>query len=369
MKKQILGVAMTCLAGSAMAVDTDMRWMLTPSLNFTATDSNKGIDSDFGFGIAIGKFVNENWSLDLELDQGSFDFESGPGSADQYGIGLMTRYHFRNGDVVRPFIGFGAGILDVDAPGIKDSDFMLNASLGIRRMVTDRVGFIAEVNYRLDNNEYFDTSDSYDDWMYKMGLSIALGAKADAPMSDPIVEPAPQLDSDGDGVSDQDDRCPNTPAEFRNDVDVYGCHDGDDDNDGVKNSMDQCPNTRAGATVDEVGCEVQVVIELQGVHFEFDKATLKPESIEILDAAVATLGEHGTIAVEVAGHTDSIGSEAYNEGLSDRRAKVVYDYLLDNGIAADRMTWKGYGELSPIATNDTEEGRAKNRRTELVIED
>ena len=104
-------------------------------------------------------------------------------------------------------------------------------------------------------------------------------------------------------------------------------------------------------------------------HFDFDKATLRPESIEILDAAVATLGEHGTIAVEVAGHTDSIGSEAYNEDLSDRRAKVVYDYLLDNGIATDRMTWKGYGESSPIATNDTDEGRAKNRRTELVIED
>ena len=152
-------------------------------------------------------------------------------------------------------------------------------------------------------------------------------------------------------------------------VDAYGCHDGDDDNDGVKNSMDQCPDSRAGAVVDADGCEVQVVIELQGVYFDLDQATLKPESMAILDAAVKTMGDHGTLVVEVAGHTDSTGSEAYNQDLSERRAQVVYNYLVDKGISADRMTWKGYGESSPIAPNDTAEGRAKNRRTELVIQD
>ena len=180
-----------------------------------------------------------------------------------------------------------------------------------------------------------------------------------------IVSPSP-VDSDGDGVSDQDDRCPNTPAGAQ--VDMYGC-ELDSDNDGVVNSKDQCPNTRESAVVDEVGCEVEVVIELQGVHFDFDKASLKAESFAILDAAVSTLSTHGKIAVEVAGHTDSKGTEAYNQGLSERRAAVVKDYLVNKGISADRLTSKGYGESSPMADNATEEGRAQNRRTELVIQD
>ncbi|WP_223789214.1 OmpA family protein [Marinicella meishanensis] len=371
MKKKLLAVSMSFVAGAALANDYDDRWMLSPSLIFTATDSAKNLESNFGLGLGLGKFLNENWSLDFELDSSSFDAEDTGGSVDQTGLGLMARYHFSEPGSMRPFLGMGAGYLDHNgsgaARGVDSSDLMLNLSAGLRKSITDRVGFITEVKYRLDTDDYVGTNSSYDDYLFSMGLNIALGAASEAPAAEPLVEPAPQLDSDGDGVSDQNDRCPDTPAGMA--VDAYGCHDGDDDNDGVMNSKDQCPNTRAGATVDENGCEVQVVIELQGVHFDVDKATLRPESIAILDAAVKTMGEHGTIVVEVAGHTDSTASEAYNQKLSERRAKVVYNYLVDKGVAAERMTWKGYGELSPIATNDTEEGRAKNRRTELVIQD
>ncbi|MCB1582079.1 MAG: OmpA family protein [Marinicella sp.] len=373
MKKTLLGVALSCVAGAALANDYDDRWMLSPSLIFNATDGQKNLESDFGFGLGLGKFINENWSLDFELDHASFDAEDTGGSVDQTGLGLMTRYHFNSGSSLRPFLGIGAGYLDHNGSGaaraVDSSDLMLNLSAGLRKSITDRVGFITEVKYRLDTDDYTGTANSYDDYLFSMGLNIALGAAKSTPAADPIVEPAPQLDSDGDGVSDQSDRCPNTPAGME--VDMYGCHDvdGDDDNDGVMNSADKCPDTRAGAVVDADGCEVQVVIELQGVHFDVDKATLRPESIVILDAAVKTMGDHGTLVVEVAGHTDSTASEAYNQNLSERRAKVVYDYLVDKGVSADRMTWKGYGELSPIATNDTEEGRQKNRRTELVIQD
>ncbi len=371
MKKKLLALSLSCLAGTALANDHDDRWMLSPSLIFNATDSAKNLESDFGLGLGLGKFLNEKWSLDFELDSASFDAEDTGGSVTQTGLGLMARYHFNHSDSMRPFLGVGAGYLDHNgsgaARGVDSSDLMLNLSAGVRKSVTDRVGFITEVKYRLDTDDYTGTNSSYDDYLFSMGLNIALGAAKSAPAAAPLVEPAPQLDGDGDGVSDQNDRCPNSPAGVK--VNAQGCHDHDHDKDGVMNDMDKCPDSRAGAVVDAEGCEVQVVIELQGVYFDLDKATLKPESIAILDAAVKTMGEHGTLVVEVAGHTDSSASEAYNQNLSERRAEVVYNYLVEQGVSADRMTWRGYGEMNPIAPNDTAEGRAKNRRTELVIQD
>jgi outer membrane protein OmpA-like peptidoglycan-associated protein len=139
------------------------------------------------------------------------------------------------------------------------------------------------------------------------------------------------------------------------------------DGDGVLNEKDKCPNTRPGAVVDLDGCEVEAVISLEGVHFDFDKATLRPEAIVILDKAVALLKTQERVVVEVAGHTDSVGSEEYNQGLSERRAIAVKDYLESQGITATRLTARGYGEAQPVASNDTDAGRALNRRVELIV--
>ncbi len=109
------------------------------------------------------------------------------------------------------------------------------------------------------------------------------------------------------------------------------------------------------------------MIDLRGVNFAFDKSDLTPESIAILDQAVDVLNRYPAMKVEVAGHTDWIGTDAYNQGLSERRAKVVYEYLTGKGIDASRLAGpNGYGEGRPIDTNDTADGRARNRRTELV---
>lgn len=371
MKKVLLGLSLSlsALAGTALAQDFDSRWRLSPTMNFTSTDNEKNIESQFGAGIGIGKFINPNWTLDFEIDHARFAKEPRPGSVKQTGYGLMARYHFNQGDSLRPFVGMGAGLLDHDGqvPRVNSDDWMLNLGIGIRKTINERMDLISEIKYRLDTDDYTGTASSYDDYMFSLGLSIALGA-ATNPAPAEMIEPAPQLDSDGDGVSDQKDRCPNTRAGAE--VDQYGCEitDGDDDNDGVANSKDKCPNTKAGAVVDKYGCEVQVVIELQGVHFDFDKSTLRPESTKILDAAVRTMGEHGSLLVEVAGHTDSVGTESYNQDLSQSRAKVVYNYLVNKGVDPERMTWKGYGENSPIATNETDDGRQRNRRTELQIQ-
>ncbi len=139
------------------------------------------------------------------------------------------------------------------------------------------------------------------------------------------------------------------------------------DGDGVLNERDKCPNTRPGAVVDLDGCEVEAVISLEGVHFEFDKATLTPEAKAILDKAAGLLKTHERVVVEVAGHTDSVGSEEYNQKLSERRAMSVKDYLESQGITATRLTARGYGEAQPVASNDTDAGRALNRRVELIV--
>jgi OOP family OmpA-OmpF porin len=141
-------------------------------------------------------------------------------------------------------------------------------------------------------------------------------------------------DSDGDGVPDDLDKCPNTPKGVK--VDADGCPL-DTDGDGVPDYLDQCPDTPKGATVNSVGCwEVVTILkknrEMKGV---------------------------------IEGHTDSMGSEEYNQGLSERRAQAVEKYIEEHGIDADRYTIKGYGESNPIASNDTEEGRQENRRVEL----
>jgi outer membrane protein OmpA-like peptidoglycan-associated protein len=139
------------------------------------------------------------------------------------------------------------------------------------------------------------------------------------------------------------------------------------DGDGVLNERDKCPNTRPGAVVDLDGCEVEAVISLEGVHFEFDKATLTPEAMAILDKAAGLLASQAKVVVEVAGHTDNVGSDTYNQGLSERRAIAVKDYLESKGITATRLTARGYGEAQPVASNDTDEGRALNRRVELIV--
>lgn len=105
---------------------------------------------------------------------------------------------------------------------------------------------------------------------------------------------------------------------------------------------------------------------LEGVNFNFDKATLRQEDLAIIDKDVAGLDKWGNVNIEVAGHTDSRGSDKYNMNLSQRRAEAVRSYLVSKGIAADRLTAKGYGESQPVADNATDEGRFQNRRVELV---
>ena len=160
------------------------------------------------------------------------------------------------------------------------------------------------------------------------------------------------------------------------------CDQLDSDHDNVNNCDDKCPDTPAGTIVGPDGCPQKVVIDLRGVNFKFDRPkkgetdiapTLQEptsESMSVLDQAVDTLQRYPQVHVTVAGYTDSVGTAKYNQGLSERRAQIVYSYLTSHGIDASRLDGPtGHGENDPIATNSTKEGRAQNRRTELQVEE
>ena len=113
---------------------------------------------------------------------------------------------------------------------------------------------------------------------------------------------------------------------------------------------------------------VEEKIVLRGVNFDFDKADIRPDAAVILDEAASILNENSGKSVSVGGHTDSVGADAYNLTLSERRAASVKDYLVSKGVDASRLTTHGYGEANPIASNDTADGRALNRRVELNLD-
>lgn len=168
------------------------------------------------------------------------------------------------------------------------------------------------------------------------------------------------LDSDGDGVPDYRDQCPGTPAGVA--VDAQGCPL-DSDGDGVADYRDQCPDTPAGVEVNALGCPESLV--LRDVNFEFDSAQLTPGAEQVLDDVAERLVANPDVRVSIDGHTDSVGPAQYNQDLSQRRAESVVNYLESRGVERSRMRAQGFGEEQPVATNETDAGRAENRRVEL----
>lgn len=162
--------------------------------------------------------------------------------------------------------------------------------------------------------------------------------------------------------------------------------DGDEDDDGVFDRRDRCPDTPANTPVEHHGCplpqypasvkpvepapaptEVVTLSDANDVLFAFNKSDLTPAARSELDALMAKLQNADVVSIKVVGHTDSVGSDAYNQGLSERRASSVAGYLLSQGLAPDKLTSEGRGEREPVADNDSDAGRAQNRRVELHI--
>jgi len=217
-----------------------------------------------------------------------------------------------------------------------------------------------------------------------------LGGNSGSDSNDAIISIS---DQDGDGVADSDDKCPSTPGSISAkgcpDADKDGISDYDDkcpnkpgikamngcpdsDGDGIDDSRDKCPDTPG--SVASNGCPgiseadlSTLETAMRAVSFDTGKATLKPSSYPILNQIANIMERYPNYNLAIEGHTDNVGSAVNNQLLSERRARSCYEYLQRKGISTTRMNYAGYGEVSPIAGNDSLSGRSLNRRVEFNL--
>lgn len=324
-------------------------------------------------------------------------------------------------DWIVPFVGAGASFstLIPQTDYATDSDPGVNAMIGAKLYPWDNIGFRIDLRYLMRFPTASDAADGRSevmghDLMASFGLFASLGGEEEkkAPVildtdGDGIIDQADACplvpgqesakgcpdkdgdtladtedrcpdeagpvadkgcpDKDGDTLVDLDDRCPTEPGP----VELKGCPDGDDDK--IANLDDLCPNIPGLA--EHKGCPPpppeEVVKKfsgvMQGITFERNKDVIRKTSFAILDEAVQVMKDYPQIKLMIEGHTSSEGKRELNLDLSDRRAKSVEQYMIDKGIDADRIDTKGFGPDVPIAKNNTEANRAKNRRIEFKI--
>jgi len=346
-------VALTAAAlmfgSTALFAGADQPWHVSYQIGGASLDSARDTnDGDVWQSIGMGRFFGNNFSLDLEYDEFEADFlgynTAVPGATyDSWKLstlGLMGRYYVTDWNF-RPYIAAGLGRTKHRSVLDEGDATAMSVGLGMHGQLSKHFSVRVQALWRNDQDgTSLAPRGHFQDFFYSVGVNFDFGGvdAPPAPAAAPAAPPAAPVNPDLDG-------------------------------DGVPNERDKCPNTRPGAVVDLDGCEVEAVISLEGVLFDFDKATLRPEAIVVLNEAAALLKTHDRVVVEIAGHTDSVGSEEYNQGLSERRAESVREYLVSQGITATRLTARGYGELQPVATNDTEEGRQLNRRVEMIVLD
>ncbi|WP_243039830.1 OmpA family protein [Dyella sedimenti] len=338
---------------STTTTSYDDRWYIAPTVGGYYNDTDRHTNSrQFYYGLGFGRFFSPNFSLDFFFDRTkrTIDDSAGGGRWFNNNYGVAARYYFLGWTDWRPYIL--GGVIGSDHHNPYDSGWDPAAELGVglSKTITDSSDFRVEAGYRYDWDDKSQPSkNGYGDWFLGFSIVSRLGPPPAAPAPPPPPPAAPDCSK-----------------QFRN---------------GVNLCDNKCPDLPEGTIVGPDGCPQKVVIDLRGVNFKFDrpkkgetdiaKSLAEPtkDSLAILDQAVDTLQRYPQVRVTVAGYTDGIGTAQYNQGLSERRAKIVYDYLTAHGIAASRLDGPiGHGKNDPIDTNDTEAGRARNRRTELQVE-
>lgn len=337
-----LGLATSAFQAQAM----DERWYVAPSASYVIPD-NRPADEGWGLGLAFGKALTEKWNAEFGVRYNTMDLDGvGTGDIEQYSLGLDGLYFFNRNPGFAPYAVMGLGYLRSETNADNDNSLMGNVGLGFMKQLSDDISLRADARYRLATNDLAGTTKSeFGDWLINVGLNIALGPKpqpAPAPAPVPAPEPAPVA----------------APAPAPAPVKAAE----------PAPAPAPAPAAKTGAAGElEKAKPGDVVVILHGVNFEFDSAKLRPDAVQILNDAVDVLKRRQDIKVDIVGHTCSVGSEAYNQSLSERRAKAVYDYFTGHGIAAERLSSKGMGESQPAFSNATREGRAKNRRVELHV--
>ena len=313
-------------------------------------------------------------------------------SITQFSLDLV--YHFMPESVFNPYIVGGYGIAHY-SPKINNKNMsVVNFGLGAKYWVAEHVALRADVRDNMVLDESIHNVET------TLGVVFAFGGeskKAAAPLpvdsdNDGVTDNLDKcpgtpagvkvdangcpLDSDKDGVTDDLDKCPNTPAGVK--VGPDGCPP-DSDHDGVTDDLDKCPGTPEGVKVDKDGCPPVIVVPAQvkaaaaerfcskpavlAINFDSDKTDIKPRYHDELKTVGDFLSYFPNAKGEISGHTDSTAGNAHNQSLSERRAESVEKYISTTfKVNKGRITTKGYGEAKPVASNKTKAGRAKNRR-------
>lgn len=278
-------------------------------------------------------------------------FDTGPNAGTDFyqyggGVDLVATLGDRTGFTPFALLGVGGQYNDVQPDSQDAASFRADAGLGLLTPALTSRG----LKLRVEGRALYDTFRSGQvDFQASAGLSIPLGGVR---VVEHVVEREVVREVVREGVRE-------TPLQRSGDLDL----------DGVADAFDQCPNTLANARVDATGCiiEAQTII-VDDVHFDFDSDRLTPDAKTVLSGVAHSLLSQTEIHFEVAGHTDSRGSDDYNDRLSQARANSVMRFLVEAGIDRRRMSARGYGERQPLESNESEAGRARNRRVEFRIQ-
>ena len=398
MKKKVCGLIVLLVMASSSSGMAEMKkgaLSVTPSIGGYLFENKENLKNPLIYSLRFGSNITPNWGFEGSFYYGDSENEalSGKTDADLFGYGVEALYHFMPEGKLVPFLAAGVGGTTIHRTGIgSDARAMVDYGAGLKYFVTEDIALRADVRHVIPLNH------SNDNLLYTLGVNFFFGGEKKAPpvmAAAKAAEPAPApravieapKDSDGDGVVDSRDLCPGTPSGVQ--VDSNGCPL-DSDRDGVYDYLDKCPGTPAGVKVDQNGCPppppqvqkaappaaspVEKAIVEKGrvklnVEFDTNKAIVKPNYNSDINQLAIVMKKYTDLKITIEGHTDNVGGAKYNETLSRRRADAVKKILVDkHGIEASRLTAKGYGLTKPVATNDTKEGRQKNRRVEAAAE-
>lgn len=361
-----------------MAIATDYNYEITPLIGYNIAEGNIDVDDYAVFG---GEFQYNGFDSvikpELSLLYSNADYNIGSADTDVWRVAVNGVYEYDKLGYITPLAKAGVGYENMsdtytDVTGNTNSAFV-DVGLGAKIPFNDMIALKLEAIYMLKYNDA-----RYDSNLAILaGLNIAFGEKAQKaapvvtevvpePTPAPVVVAAPVVvdgDDDKDGVLNSADKCPTTSAGVE--VDANGCEvDNDIDKDGVLNANDICPNTPVGEAVNSDGCPATVTLN---VNFENNSAEIAPVSYDVINKYAKFLTTYTNYNAKIVGYTDSRGSEAYNQKLSEKRAESVMGSLVEKGVDAKQLSSSGKGEANPVADNSTAEGRAENRRIEAEL--
>lgn len=349
-------LALLCaLAAPALATADDVGdWYLTPQVGGILVDEDRPVqDGDWLYGLAVGKHLSQGLSMELSLTGSQIgggaargDLSLWSGSLDL--LGVMNR-----AGRVSPYVSAGLGGVRNDRESASSaSDFMAQAGVGLFVKLWESPDGARTFSLRPDIKARWNDAGAEGhlrDYIGTLGFQWSFGAPTARPVAATPPPPAPAP------VAATPPPPPPPPA--------------DSDRDGVTDDIDKCPGTPAGVAVDAQGCPLKGSITLEGVTFELNSAQLTADSRTVLNDVAQDLKKFPRLRIELQGHTDSSGPDAYNLSLSQKRADSVREHLVEQGVPPAQLVAKGYGESQPIDSNTSNEGRARNRRVVMSVLD